>query len=115
MAVAKLCKETANYTCATCNFQMKIGTQFIIECHHLTPFSSLQSEHAIKLKDLVALCPTCHRIAHTEDPPLSLKKIRYQLYKNSPVQKVLVSAKQLAKRFSDQDFDWKAARDEGKK
>jgi 5-methylcytosine-specific restriction protein A len=29
-----------------------------------------------KVSDLICLCPTCHRIAHTKAYPLSVKKIR---------------------------------------
>ena len=48
-----------------------------IELHHVIPISSGVRKSTIK--DLVPLCPNCHRVAHTEHPPLSVSAVRRML------------------------------------
>ncbi|GEM_PF-4954026 len=77
-AIVEKRKKQDRYTCKICDFQLKIKGKNIIECHHLIPFAD-KKLRLTNIKDLVSLCPTCHRIAHTCKPPLSvneLKKIR---------------------------------------
>jgi hypothetical protein len=69
-------KKLDKYTCQACFFRLKLGTLYIIDCHHLYPFRSDSAARVTSLDDLVCLCPTCHRIAHVRWPqPLSIEEI----------------------------------------
>ncbi len=68
-------KANDNYTCQACGFYLKSGNGYIIECHHINPIS--EGERKTCINDLVSLCPTCHRIAHTSrQAPLNIAQIR---------------------------------------
>lgn len=73
--LAKECKKRDDYKCRACGFILRLNGSFIIECHHLNPIS-LDGERTTKLAELVSLCPTCHRIAHTRTKPLNLDEIK---------------------------------------
>jgi hypothetical protein len=68
-------KRKDDYTCQACGFQLRINTKYIIECHHTAPLAGGETR-VTNIEDLVSLCPTCHRIAHTQNPPLSLDNIQ---------------------------------------
>jgi hypothetical protein len=67
-------KRQDEYTCQSCYFQMIVGGAYVIDCHHKNPLH--QGHMLSNIEDLVSLCPTCHRIAHSQTPPLSLEEIR---------------------------------------
>ena len=67
-------KELDNYTCQSCGFKLRIGDEYVIECHHLNPLAE-QGETETSLSDLVSLCPTCHRIAHLRKPPYTPNEV----------------------------------------
>jgi hypothetical protein len=67
-------KEQDNYTCQACNFRLNVNGIFIIDCHHKNPLST--GARITKIDDLICLCPSCHRIAHSRKPPLSLDEVR---------------------------------------
>jgi 5-methylcytosine-specific restriction enzyme A len=49
----------------------------LIEVHHTTPIHMLGLGYVINPEaDLVPLCPNCHSVAHTRNPPLSIDEIR---------------------------------------
>ena len=49
----------------------------LIEVHHTTPVHTLGPGYVINPEaDLVPLCPNCHAVAHTKNPPLSIGEIR---------------------------------------
>ena len=49
----------------------------LIEVHHTTPVSALGPGYLINAKvDLIPLCPNCHSVAHTRNPPLSIDEVR---------------------------------------
>jgi 5-methylcytosine-specific restriction protein A len=49
----------------------------IIDLHHTTPVSQLSSDYRINPeKDLVPLCPNCHRVVHRRNPPLTVEELR---------------------------------------
>ncbi len=60
-AIIKACKARDNHTCLGCGFHYK---NQIVEAHHLKPLHTTQVT-SIKAIDLITLCPTCHRLAHT--------------------------------------------------
>lgn len=64
----------ANYKCAACSFRLSFENKYIIECHHRNLVS--EGERVTSLGDLIVLCPTCHSIAHLQQPPMDLERIR---------------------------------------
>jgi hypothetical protein len=73
--IAEQRKKKDDYTCAVCKFRLRINGHYVIECHHLQPLA-MSGEREVSLKDLVCLCPTCHRIAHTREVPFSVDEIK---------------------------------------
>jgi len=67
-------KQQDNYTCVACGFYLQVEDNFIIECHHLERIAD-SGVREISIEDLVSLCPTCHRIAHTRIPSYSVAEI----------------------------------------
>ena len=72
--IVKACKERDNYTCQVCNLRLRVHGKFVIECHHKKPVAS-SGEREVFLDELICLCPTCHRIAHTRQEPLNVREI----------------------------------------
>ena len=55
-----------------------------IEIHHTTPVSQMGDGYVVNPEtDLVPLCPNCHSVAHRQDPPLSVDKIKDSLTKRN--------------------------------
>ena len=73
-AIVLQCKERDKYTCRACGLSLRVNGRSIVECHHLVPIASSR-ERVTSVDDLVCLCPTCHRVAHTSNPPLPLEEI----------------------------------------
>jgi Zn finger protein HypA/HybF involved in hydrogenase expression len=69
------CKERDNYKCRACNFKLKLHGKYVVECHHIKPVA-LSGEREVSLDELICLCPTCHRIAHTRSEPLKISEIK---------------------------------------
>jgi len=76
--IVKKRKEKDDYTCQACNFRLNINGRFIIECHHKYSFKNSE-DRVTHINDLICLCPTCHRIAHIQEPPLSINEIKSHL------------------------------------
>lgn len=72
--LAEARKKKDNYTCQSCKKQYFVNHRYIIDCHHLNPISL--GKRKTNLDDLISLCPTCHRVAHTRIPPFSLKELQ---------------------------------------
>jgi len=72
--LAKNRKLKDGYTCQACGFKLKLNERYVIECHHKNPIG-LGGTRETKLDELVSLCPTCHRIAHTREKPLDVDEI----------------------------------------
>lgn len=64
------------FKCQACAFELSIDGRPIIDCHHTIPLSHTKGGRVTKLIDLVSLCPTCHRIAHSKRYPLNIEQIR---------------------------------------
>lgn len=71
--LAELRKQQDGHICQACGFKLKVSGHFVIECHHTNPISLGIRETS--LNDLVSLCPTCHRIAHTREPIYKVAEI----------------------------------------
>ena len=73
--IAEKRKIKDNYTCQACGFKLRHNEKYIIECHHKTPLSS--SKKIIStIEMLVSICPTCHSIAHLQNPPFTIAEIK---------------------------------------
>lgn len=71
--------NAVSLACEVCGFDSfkKYGIDYC-EVHHLTPLSELETESETTLEDLAIVCANCHRVIHSENPPiqlLALKKI----------------------------------------
>lgn len=76
-SIIQRCKQRDNYTCRSCSFRLKVGDNYIIDCHHRYPLGSNANAVITNIDDLICLCPTCHRVAHTRRPlPLWIEEIR---------------------------------------
>ena len=48
-----------------------------IHVHHIVPVSQLKDNYIIDpVKDLVPVCPNCHAMLHTVNPPLSVEELK---------------------------------------
>lgn len=67
-----LCIRIHGERCATCGLEPRLrygAAGGVIEVHHRQPLSTLGEPRAYDPReDLVPLCPTCHRAAHTRRP-----------------------------------------------
>lgn len=73
--LARKRKEFDNYQCQACSFRLEVNGKWIIEVHHLNPLNST-GKIVNSLDELVSLCPTCHRIAHTRNVPYEISEIK---------------------------------------
>lgn len=78
------CKERDKHTCRSCGFSLRVNGKSVVECHHLVPLAN-SDECVTSVDALICLCPTCHRIAHTSNPPLSLKEITNLMTGKNPL------------------------------
>lgn len=75
------CLKEFGHTCKVCgaNFGKlygEIGDGFI-HVHHRKPLALRKAEyHLNPIKDLVPVCPNCHAMLHTCDPPLEIDELR---------------------------------------
>jgi 5-methylcytosine-specific restriction protein A len=82
----KACLHHYGYSCAVCDFNFEdtygdIGKKFI-HVHHLLPMATIRAEYKINaIKDLRPVCPNCHAMLHTNNPPLTIAKLRKLLQK----------------------------------
>ena len=80
-AARKECLRLFGATCAACDFDFEkvygpIGTSFI-HVHHLRKIASRGEQYIVDPKnDLIPVCPNCHAMLHTSDPPLSVTQLK---------------------------------------
>jgi predicted HNH restriction endonuclease len=56
-----------------------IGKDFI-HVHHLKPLGTIRKEYRIDPEiDLIPVCPNCHAMLHTNEPPLSVAELKARL------------------------------------
>lgn len=72
------------YTCQACGLSLFHNGKFVLDVHHLHLLSRTEDE-ITNIADLVSLCPTCHRLAHTAEEPLSVKKLKRVLMQKATV------------------------------
>lgn len=44
--------------------------------HHINPIADRKGESSTKLADISLLCPNCHAVVHTEDPPITIESLQ---------------------------------------
>ena len=82
------CLAVFGYSCMACGFDFEqiygdIGEGFI-HVHHITPVSQMDAGYVVDpTQDLIPLCPNCHAMAHTSNPPLSVDQLKRILYRNT--------------------------------
>lgn len=76
-----ICLKKNGYTCTVCGFNFEkrygeIGKHFI-HVHHIIPVAQMGPDYVVDpLKDLVPVCPNCHAMLHTSNPPLSPDELK---------------------------------------
>lgn len=70
-------KEKDKYQCQVCKFKLRVNGRYIIDCHHKNPLGLRSDVNVTRIEDLICLCPTCHRIAHTKRYPLAPQEIAH--------------------------------------
>lgn len=71
----ELCIEQNGCTCKICGFDFEkiygdIGKRFI-HIHHIKPISTMGGEYIPNPRiDLIPVCPNCHAMLHSSEPPL---------------------------------------------
>lgn len=72
-AVRKAALAHHGKRCMCCGFVPKVDSQ--LDVHHLQPLGA-GGERLTGLDDVAVLCANCHRLAHSESPPLALAALR---------------------------------------
>jgi 5-methylcytosine-specific restriction protein A len=71
-------------SCSVCSFMFSdfygnIGEGFI-HVHHIVPIGQIKAEYVIDpIKDLIPVCPNCHAMIHSTEPPLTLAQLKTHL------------------------------------
>lgn len=71
-AVRKAALAHHGKACMACGFKPRTDNQ--LDVHHLFPVA--QGERLTRLEDVAVLCANCHRLAHSEEPPLALSALQ---------------------------------------
>ena len=78
------CLQKHGYKCKVCEFSFSetygdIGKNFI-HVHHIKPLAGILKSYEINpQKDLIPVCPNCHAMLHTQNPPLSVGELKLKL------------------------------------
>lgn len=78
------CLKKHGYRCCVCNMNFRekygeIGKGFI-HVHHKKPLALRRKEYKIRPTiDLVPVCPNCHAMLHTTNPPRSIEDLRSRI------------------------------------
>ncbi len=76
----RICLNHFGYTCSVCDFDFEkqygeIGKNFI-HVHHITPIASIKQTYQLNpIEDLRPVCPNCHAMLHTKNPPYSINEL----------------------------------------
>lgn len=80
----KACLKRHGYSCTVCNMNFQevygeVGKQFI-HVHHRKPLAGRRTDYTVKPTiDLVPVCPNCHAMLHTSNPPLGIAELKQRL------------------------------------
>lgn len=87
LSARKDCLKKYGYHCQVCNMKFEqvygdIGKGFI-HVHHKKPLAGMRSDYKVKpTTDLVPVCPNCHAMLHTSNPPLGIEELEKRLVKH---------------------------------
>ncbi|MGD0036759.1 MAG: HNH endonuclease [Bacteroidota bacterium] len=75
LKLALIAKVRDGFTCRICDFNFvetygELGRGYA-EAHHVVALSSLRKEIQTRVKDLITVCPNCHRVLYRMDGHLS--------------------------------------------
>jgi hypothetical protein len=85
-AARDICVAHYGLNCAVCNMSFEevygyIGAGYI-HVHHLVSISSVGQKYVVDpIRDLRPVCPNCHAMLHTANPPLSIEDLKKHLGK----------------------------------
>jgi hypothetical protein len=73
-------KAQSDGRCEACGFSFEerygvVGRDCLV-AHHLNPMAHRFAPSETSLDDLALLCPNCHAVTHTQDPPIPLDELR---------------------------------------
>lgn len=80
------CLKRYGFACRVCEMSFnqqygEIGDGFI-HVHHLRPLSTIGEDYAVDpIEDLCPICPNCHAMLHSQNPPLSIDDLKARLRK----------------------------------
>ena len=75
------CVQLKGWRCLSCGFDFAetygpLGMGYI-EVHHINPLSTLNGGYRVNVAtELVPLCANCHAMAHREEPPVSIDRLK---------------------------------------
>jgi 5-methylcytosine-specific restriction protein A len=78
------CLKKHGTRCMVCGLKFEerygeVGEGFI-HVHHLKPLATTRQAYLVKPEtDLLPVCPNCHAMLHTSDPPLSVDELKADL------------------------------------
>ena len=87
----KMCIAHWGSQCSVCGFDFSktygsIGSGFI-HVHHLVPVAEIRKSYQVNpVDDLRPVCPNCHAMLHTSNPPLSIEQLRETIHANKDAQ-----------------------------
>jgi hypothetical protein len=86
-AARNKCVEHYGTDCAACgnSFGDHYGSDMsgFIHIHHLSPLSSIRGQRTVDpIHDLRPVCPNCHAVIHSSNPPLTLDQVRSLIRKH---------------------------------
>ena len=80
-------KANSNGQCEACgfSFEKRYGSLSgdCLIAHHINPIGQRHGSSKTTLDDIALLCPNCHVVVHTQNPPMSLEVLRKRLKKYS--------------------------------
>lgn len=81
----KACFDQYGKACTVCGIRFEkrygpIGKGFI-HVHHKKPLATREVYRLDPVKDLVPVCPNCHSMLHTSDPPLTVDELKALMVK----------------------------------
>lgn len=78
-------KAASDRRCEACGFSFeeyyRITDRDCLVAHHIDPIARRSGPSKTTLDDIALLCPNCHAIVHTQDPPISPEDLRRMLLK----------------------------------
>jgi 5-methylcytosine-specific restriction protein A len=83
-AARHACLAKYGARCHVCNLKFEerygeIGKGFI-HVHHLKPLGTMRKQYRINpTLDLIPVCPNCHAMLHTKEPPISIDDLKQML------------------------------------